>query len=132
LKELVGQAVEMVSSFCDECSVKVNDHTGSMPVQGDEERLTQVLANVLRNAIKSSCKGGEVEIESSNEHGWAEVKIKYKPSEDTSSGSIADALAQRSLEVCKEIITLHKGYFGFEDADSSVKNYWLRLPSSSK
>ena len=132
LKEILGQAVEMVSAFCDETSVSVDANTKDLPIQGDEERLTQVFANILRNAIKSSKKGGKIEILTSNEHGWAEVKVRYtageKQQQSRHDDGISDALAQRSLEVCKEVIALHKGYFGSEDAENSVKFFWVRIP----
>lgn len=137
LKEIVEHAVEMVSAFCDESSVKVETKTCEMPIQGDEERLKQIFANLLRNAIRSSKKGGTVEVEASNEHGWAEVKVIFAPPAiaqndpvDLADG-ISDALAVRSLEVCREVIALHRGFFG-EDANSSNKFYWVRLPVSTK
>jgi PAS domain S-box-containing protein len=137
LSEIIQQSVEMVSAFCDENSVKVNLKTCPMPIQGDDERLTQVFANVLRNAIKSSSKGSDVTIESSNDNGWAEVKIKYTapPRENWEGTPLADALAQKSMDVCKEVITLHKGYFGFDDEDgddSAERIYWVRLPALTK
>ncbi len=137
LKEIVEHAVEMVSAFCDESSIKVETKTCEMPIQGDEERLKQIFANLLRNAIRSSKKGGTVEVESSNEHGWAEVKVKFSPPAiaqndpiDLADG-ISDALAVRSLEVCREVIALHRGFFG-EDANNSNKCYWVRLPVNTK
>jgi len=133
LDEIVTQATEMVSAFCDENSVKVNSQTCAMPIHGDEQRLTQIFANVLRNAIRASEKGGEVDIETSNENGWAEVKVKYtQAKKEEVDGALTDALAQRSLEVCKEVITLHKGYFGLEDGKGADKVYWIRLPLHTK
>lgn len=138
-RDLAKQAVEMVSSYCDENSVTINNRANPMPILGDEERLTQVIANVLRNAIRLSPAGGTVEIESTDEHGWAELKIRFTAKEDserTASDSLADTLAVRSLEVCKEVLALHKGYFGFEDgaeiSGKIYKIYWVRLPAATR
>ncbi len=140
LRDLVKQAIGMVDAYCDENSVTVIDNAVSMPVQSDDERMPQVIATLLRRAIKESDAGSEVEVISHQENGWAELKVKFRPGKNPDGSSIdanlADALAQRSLELCKEIITLHKGFFGSEiygqAADSPESYYWLRLPSGTK
>ncbi|MDZ4835219.1 MAG: PAS domain-containing sensor histidine kinase [Candidatus Melainabacteria bacterium] len=141
LRDLVAQAVKMVAAYCDENSVTVLNRSVSMPVQSDDERMPQVIATLLRSAIKASPKGGEVEVSSHQENGWAELKVKYKTGPDTDGtmidASIEDALAQRSLELCKEIVALHKGFFGSEGngaegAGGSDKIFWVRLPSGTK
>jgi signal transduction histidine kinase len=141
LRDLVAQAVKMVDAYCDENSVTVLNRSVSMPVQSDDERMSQVIATLLRSAINASESGGNVEIISHQENGWAELKIKYKagrnPDGTGADASVAEALAQRSLELCQEVIALHKGFFGSEvfgseDADSSDKVFWVRLPSGTK
>ena len=141
LRDLVGQAVKMVDSYCDENSVTVLNRSVSMPVLSDDERMSQVIATLLRSAIKASEAGSEVEVVSHNENGWAELKIKYRagknPDGTSIDASVAEALAQRSLELCQEVIALHKGFFGSEvygtgDADSSDKVFWVRLPSGTR
>lgn len=141
LRDLVAQAVQMVDAYCDENSVTVLNRSVSMPVQSDDERMSQVIATLLRSAIKASEPGGEVEVVTHQENGWAELKVKYKaginPDGTSVDASVAEALAQRSLELCQEVIALHKGFFGSEvfgaeNADSSDKVFWFRLPSGTK
>ncbi len=141
LKEIVEHAIEMVSGFCDESHVKIECRLNElMPIHGDEERLTQIFANLLRNAIRSSERSGVVSVESGSEHGWAEVRVNYtvpgarqstSDNEQLEAG-ISDALASRSLEVCKEVLTLHRGFFGSDDGAGSQRFYWVRLPSSTR
>jgi signal transduction histidine kinase len=45
-------------------------------LSGDPNRLLQVLANILDNAIKYTPEGGRVEIEGYKEDGWIVVRIK--------------------------------------------------------
>lgn len=141
LRDLVAQAVKMVDAYCDENSVTVLNRSVSMPVQSDDERMSQVIATLLRSAIKQSESGGNVEVVTHQENGWAELKIKYKAGKNADGtgvdAGVAEALAQRSLELCQEVIALHKGFFGSEvfgaaDADSSNKVFWFRLPSGTK
>jgi signal transduction histidine kinase len=45
-------------------------------VEGDSDRLRQVLANLLSNAIKYSPEGGRIEVEVRTEGGWVETIVR--------------------------------------------------------
>lgn len=135
LGSIINQSLEMVRAVCDEASVSVEPHTTDTIILADEERITQLFANLLRNAIRSSDKGGVVTIENSGNEGWAEVKVVYaernKAAIDATPSidwGIEDDLASLTLDLCKDVVSLHDGYFGFEDKDKSKMTYWVRIP----
>lgn len=135
LGSVIKGSLDMVRAVCDEASVSVEPNTTDTIIFADEERITQLFANLLRNAIRSSDKGGVVLIENSGNDEWAEVKVVYSERDKAAIDAtpqidwgIEDDLASLTLDLCKDVVSLHDGYFGFEDKDKSKMTYWVRIP----
>ncbi|MCA9686911.1 MAG: hypothetical protein KC457_32395, partial [Myxococcales bacterium] len=61
---LVEDAISEISGFAGECGVNlVREFEEACPIQGDRDRLVQVLINLLSNAIKFSKPGDTVTVE---------------------------------------------------------------------
>ena len=64
LEEVVAGAVQSMRAFADLAGVhfEVEFDSAELRVEGDADRLSQVFANLLHNAVKYSTRGGVVEI----------------------------------------------------------------------
>src|SRR5207237_6462764 len=75
LGRLVEDAVATASIGQDEVRVIASVSSSLAPIRGDRERLRQVLANLLENAIKYSPSGDEVEVRAQQENGKVRISV---------------------------------------------------------
>jgi signal transduction histidine kinase len=75
LGRLVEDAVATASIGQDEVHVKASVSSGLPHIHGDRERLRQVLANLIENAIKYSPSGGEVEVRAQPDNGKVRISV---------------------------------------------------------
>jgi signal transduction histidine kinase/ActR/RegA family two-component response regulator len=89
LSEVVGQAVELSSSLLFERAQRLSLHVPErgLMVHGDLDRLTQVVTNLLTNAIKYSPDGSEITIDAIAEGERATLTVR-----DRGIGISADML----------------------------------------
>jgi signal transduction histidine kinase len=82
LRQLLAEAVELYEDVADAKQVAVTLEPGpDVTLSGARDRLRQVFANLLDNAIKYTPSGGMVRIAADADSSWARVTI-----EDTGSG----------------------------------------------
>ena len=88
LDDLIRQTVEMYEDVADERGVRIETATTPELVANiDRNRLRQVLANLLDNAIKYTPAGGRIEMRAGREADAVVVKVK-----DTGAGIPAEEL----------------------------------------
>ncbi|WP_050179986.1 ATP-binding protein [Domibacillus robiginosus] len=138
-------AVEAVTRFRTESShpLIVVDEASNVQVEGDKERLAQVLTNVIGNAIKFSPNGGHVTLTLSNNENHIVVAIKDEgigiPAEDIpklfSKFQRIDNSARRKiggtglgLAICREIIEKHNGTITIESEEGKGTTVRFSLP----
>lgn len=115
-----------------------------LPVQGDPNRLAQVIGNLLSNAIKYSPDGGTVHIQAEQIDSRVRVSVR-----DEGLG-IADELQQRvfakffrgdaeasgipgtglGLTIARSVVEAHGGRMNFESARGKGSVFWLELPTA--
>jgi len=75
LSRLVEDAVATASLGQDEVRVTASVSSSLPPIRGDRERLRQVLANLIENAIKYSPAGQEVEVSAQPDNGCVKISV---------------------------------------------------------
>jgi PAS domain S-box-containing protein len=72
----IGAAVETVRPDAEAKQITMATHVApSLIVRGDEERLQQVFANVLGNAVKFSAQGGQVRVDAVREGSRIRIEV---------------------------------------------------------
>lgn len=124
LAELSAEAVDTYSAVAAKAGVDLTVRvTGPLPVLADPRRMTQVLMNLISNAVKYTPPGGRVIVETRAVNGEAVLEVR-----DTGTGltpeqrarlfepfsQVHDAKAQKpgtglGLVVCKNILEAHEG-----------------------
>ena len=89
VREVVEAAVELCLPAIVERQHRISVETGrvTLPAEGDFQRLTQVLGNVLGNAVKYTPAGGSIDIEAAIEAQHVVVRVR-----DTGYGFPAERL----------------------------------------
>ena len=144
LNDLIDQTAEMYEDVADERGVQVETAvTSDLVANVDRNRLRQVLANLLDNAIKYTSSGGKVEIRARREGDAAVVEVK-----DTGAGIPPEELPRiwdrlyrgdksRStrglglgLSLVKAIVHAHGGEVSVRSAPGQGSTFVLRLPAA--
>lgn len=112
-------------------------------VQGDRDRLEQVLINLLSNAIKYSPQGGDIQVDVAIREGQAVVSVKDHgvgiPKEKQANISERFYRAHNGtphdyggmgvgLYISREIISRHNGRLWFESNEGAGSTFYFSLP----
>jgi heavy metal sensor kinase len=135
---------EIVQTLADERGVKIISDLAPLPITGDSERLAQVVANLLTNAIQYNQPGGEVRVSLNAENGLAVLKIS-----DTGQGIAPEDLprvferfyradqsrtgvgnAGLGLSICKAIVEAHGGTIEATSEIGVGTTFTVRLPAA--
>lgn len=142
MNELVIEAAEKFRTQLTHSIVLVDD-ASEVKVEGDRERLAQVLMNLVGNAIKFSPEGGNVTICMKNHANHLRVSIQDEgigiPAEDIpklfSKFQRIDNSSRRKiggtglgLAICQEIIVKHDGKIWIESQEGQGTTIHFELP----
>lgn len=146
LVDLVNSAIEAYEGYAAEFGVtfaSVITPNTSVIVDADENRLMQVLANLLSNAAKFSPDGGEVSISIENRQSFIRISVKDQGVgiPDEFKDYIFDRFAQvdssssrpvggtgLGLAISRAIIEEHGGKIGFESEPAVGSTFYFDLP----
>jgi heavy metal sensor kinase len=148
LKPLAAECVQLLQPLAAEKHINLHSHLRPATVLGDPSQLTQVVTNLLANAIQYNRPGGAVDIEVESDQSAAILRVK-----DTGPGIPAEArprLFERffridearartmggnglGLAICKSIVQAHQGEIGWEPGPEGKGSvFWVRLPAVQK
>ena len=146
LSDLIRQTVDLYEDLAEERGVRIENRTQpGLVAEVDRNRLRQVLANLVDNAIKYTAAGGRIEITAQREPDAAVVRVA-----DTGVGIPAEELPRiwdrlyrgdksRStrglglgLSLVKAIVEAHGGQVSVESVPGSGSTFALRLPAEGR
>ncbi|CAN5583492.1 hypothetical protein BH11CYA1_BH11CYA1_26190 [soil metagenome] len=144
LNAVIVRSIESVTGFAKQQSITIDYLAANeaVEVMGDFERLTQVIVNLLANAIKFSEKNGcvkvvlkagvEIEVEiidngrgvPQNQRASIFERFRQVDSNDARGGS------GLGLAICRALIEEHGGTIGVDDLAEGAQGskFWLKLP----
>lgn len=145
LMPLLEICAESVSQLAERRNITIKLPATEAVVQADDGRVSQVVLNLLGNAIKFSPDGSEVEISVVDKSPWVEVRIT-----DHGQGIPADHLkliferfhqapgdeaAKKQgtglgLAICRLIIEAHGGSIGVESEVGKGSTFWFTVRSA--
>ena len=111
-------------------------------VEADRDRILQVLANLLDNALKHTPSGGRIELRATIGEGVRfEVADTGPGIADDQRGHVfqryfrGSRIAQGSLGlglyICKNVVTAHGGEIGVDSEPGRGTTFWFTLPISA-
>lgn len=142
LAKAVSDSVEMVQTLADEKQVKVFVELQPQVINGDPERLAQVVTNLLTNAIQYNQVGGEVRVRLEAEGGLAVLTVadtgpgiapedlprvfeRFYRADQSRTGARNSGLG---LAICKAIVESHGGTIEAQSEASQGSVFSVRLP----
>lgn len=138
----VEDAIFTYSRLMQREEIKVHyDGAGDLPmIEGDPERLRQVMLNLLDNAVKYGRDGGAVEVGLSIADGWARITVRDhgpgipaaelpRVKEKFYKGSGRERGSGIGLAVCEEIVSRHGGSLTIENAPEGGVLATVLLPA---
>ncbi|MFC2019772.1 histidine kinase N-terminal 7TM domain-containing protein [Chloroflexota bacterium] len=145
LGEVIDQAAQIMKPALDEGNhqLKVKIAKGLPPVRADDNRLRQILLNLLDNAIKFTPPGSQLGIEVTRDDKWCQVSvvdsgIGVRPEDQDSifeSFTQGDPLPDRikkgiglGLALSKRLVTLHGGRIWVESQPGKGSKFIFTLP----
>ncbi|MGE5707552.1 MAG: PAS domain S-box protein [Bacteroidota bacterium] len=150
LQEVVEQVVENLRPLAGQKSQTLLDElteltklTNLPPVMADEQRIGQVLTNLINNSIKFTPAGGTIRVRARVEGQAIRVEVEdtgigIAPEEipklfhrfsQLESGSKAKGFGL-GLSIAKAIVEAHGGQIGVESEPGKGSTFWFTLPLS--
>lgn len=142
--KIVQKSLDSVGEFVSGYNVTIEIKTEEDYVfEADEDRIVQVLVNLLSNAAKFSKAGASVCVEATRSAGHVLFSVldqgRGVPAEQQKLifekfQQVSAADGQRGtgtglgLNLCKKIVELHGGQIGLESEFNKGSRFWFRLP----
>jgi two-component system, NtrC family, sensor histidine kinase AtoS len=144
MREVIENAVILLQHAFREKTVSVSLDLAPDPlsVQGDENRLTQIVLNLASNAVDAVLSGGSVRISARPEgHGRVEMQViddgcgipddvRARVFEPFFTTKLSKRNTGLGLSICRSILEEHGGTIDFVSRPGSGTVFTVRLPSA--
>jgi signal transduction histidine kinase len=141
----VADAVALFEPMAAQKEISLSAEMEPVHVEVDPGALTQVIVNLLNNALQYNHARGTVQVRLTNSDSQAVLTVTDTgcgiPKEDQphiferfyrvdKARSRASGGTGLGLAICKSIIESHGGTIGFESSPQQGSSFWVRLPLS--
>lgn len=143
IDEVIDQSIETIRNFADQHKVAISYTRADIEVNADDERLVQVMINILTNAVKFSPENTQVRVAAKEQKDVVEISIADQgrgiPVE--SLDSIFDRFKQVELKdsrqhkgsglglaICKNIVEAHGGKITVKSEVGQGSTFTVVLP----
>jgi two-component system, OmpR family, sensor kinase len=142
LARLVEDSVVLVKPLALECGVKITTELQPLEINGDSERVAQVVTNLLANAIQYNKPDGEVHVQLKAENGLAILTVtdsgkgisavdlphvfeRFYRADQSRTGAGNTGLG---LAICQSIVSAHAGTIEVSSRENIGTTFTIRLP----
>jgi signal transduction histidine kinase len=145
LLQVVDRAIECIRESAAAADITVKNKVVDLSCFIDEDRIVQVLVNLLGNAIKFSPSGSTIVIETQTTRDFVKVRVVDQgrgiPQDmlphvfekfmqvDKSDGTRGKGFGL-GLSICKSIVDQHGGKIGVYSEEGQGATFWFSLPLS--
>ncbi len=147
LVTLLKNSIQLNEQYCRTCHVnlifRIPENTKPIMINGDEQRLSQVMSNLISNAAKFTYENDNIEINIKTDDDNAIVEItdhgpgipveqqgllfeKFKQLNSKVNNKLPGT--GLGLNICKKIIELQQGAIGFESTPGVSTTFYFKLP----
>lgn len=145
-RSTIDKSISSLQGYADQYDVAIkiaSEINHEVTVEGDEDRLIQVLSNLISNAIKFSPTGGVVTVGLTVETGWMrasvsddgpgvdvdfQAKLFQKFAQADSSDTRQKGGTGLGLSISKAIVEHHRGTIGFDSKPDEGATFHFDLP----
>jgi PAS domain S-box-containing protein len=146
VSEVIDRSLNAVEGFARLHRVKLEREISELFVEGDPDRLVQVVINLLSNGIKYSGEGTTVTVRAKLENQEAFVEVsdqgpgipkeqqselftRFKQLDPAPNSRVASS--GLGLAICKVIIEAHKGEIGVASEVGKGSRFWFSVPCAN-
>jgi PAS domain S-box-containing protein len=149
---IIQNTLEAIESYAEKKNIDIRVEADELLLQADPDRLTQVLVNLVSNAIKYSPDGGDILLSVHRLPASATVEVRVTDSGpgiaeehknsvfdrfyqiESSSPKTASQKNEAStglgLAICKAIIEAHGGTIDVDCTPGKGASFWFRIPAA--
>lgn len=141
LQVIVSGAISSTLAQREEKGITISGRDHGLVVTGDAHYLTQVLTNLVANAIRYSPAGGAIAIAAEELEHYVLVSVSdqgpgvpeaaraeiFERFKQTDAGRDQKAGFGLGLSICQSIITMHGGQIGVDAAPGGGARFWFKV-----
>ncbi len=143
LAPILQRSAEAISTLAETRQVQIKVPETDLVLLVDQGRISQVVMNLLGNAVKFSPDGGVVSVGVEMRPGWAEVRVSdqgpgvpeaYQQAIFERFRQVPGTEVQRQpstglgLPICKAIVEAHGGSIGVDSQAGKGSTFWFLIP----